>query len=316
MCMSRYLAVALLAAACGAPEPEPQAPAPPPEPSEAAQPPAPAAAPAPVAPTPESAAAEPTALGAAAVALADPVVEPVNQVKPVKSGKAPARAVEQPPSKEAVAVPAAAPQPPKPIAGSYAIASGSKASFLIDAPLEKIKGRWSKTGGTLTIDPGDLGKTRGDVTIDLLTLKTYTFGDPGKDRRQGEHALNWMEVGSEVGAATRAKHRTARFTIERIVSARPAQAGATSRISASGKLLLHGRTVSKTAELEVSFEGPAHAPTGVTIRTVKPLRVSLRAHDIKPRDLAGRFLAGALDKVGQKIADRVAVSLRLTASRK
>jgi len=34
---------------------------------------------------------------------------------------------------------------------------------------------------------------------------------------------------------------------------------------------------------------------------------------VKPRDLAGKFLAGALEKIGQKIDDSVEISLDLTA---
>ena len=58
------------------------------------------------------------------------------------------------------------------------------------------------------------------------------------------------------------------------------------------------------------------APTAFRIRTVSPMAVSLKGYDIKPRDLAGRFLSGALEKVGNKIIDIAQVSLDITARRR
>ena len=125
-----------------------------------------------------------------------------------------------------------------------------------------------------------------------------------------------MEVGPDTSSSTRQRYRTARFDITTVESVQPGGMGSPARITAKGKLQLHGKTFDKTIKLEVTFDGPVGAPTTVHVKTVSPLSVSLRAHDIKPRDLAGRFLAGALDKIGQKISDRVTVSLRLTATRK
>jgi hypothetical protein len=34
---------------------------------------------------------------------------------------------------------------------------------------------------------------------------------------------------------------------------------------------------------------------------------------VKPRDITGKFLQGALEKVGDKIVDRVQISLKLRA---
>jgi len=53
----------------------------------------------------------------------------------------------------------------------------------------------------------------------------------------------------------------------------------------------------------------------IVVGKSEPLKLSLKEHDIKPRDLAGKFLAGALEKVGQKIDDTVQISLDLKASR-
>ena len=68
-----------------------------------------------------------------------------------------------------------------------------------------------------------------------------------------------------------------------------------------------------TVSATVTFAGPPEAPTLVRVVTAEPVRVSLKEHDVKPRDLAGKFLSGALEKVGQKIDDSVQLSLDLTA---
>ena len=66
----------------------------------------------------------------------------------------------------------------------------------------------------------------------------------------------------------------------------------------------------------LTLEGPPEAPTSIRVVTTQPLKISLKEHDVKPRDLAGKFLSGALEKIGQKIDDTVQVSLDLTAKTK
>jgi len=78
-------------------------------------------------------------------------------------------------------------------------------------------------------------------------------------------------------------------------------------------MLLHGVSAPKTVVATVTFSGPPDAPTLARVVTAQPVRISLKEHDVKPRDLAGKFLAGALEKIGQKIDDSVEISLDLTA---
>lgn len=299
------LAMTLLATACGS------------QPSEAPGAEPPAAEPPPVAEVKQAAPAEePVApaetTGVEAPAAEMEAAEPAAATPSAEAEPAPATGAEAEAPSPA-ASPAAQPEP-----GTFRVASGS-ASFLIDAPLEKIKGSWSRVGGSLEIDPADLTKTRGRVTVDVSSLKTHTFGIPDKDARQGGHALNWMEVGSEVDAATRARYSTATFTVDRVERAAPSalEAGKL-RVKATvrGTLSLHGKTSKHSVDVEVTFDGPANAPTGASIRTAAPFPVSLEHHDIKPRDLTGRFLAGALEKIGQKITDAALVNLELRAKRK
>jgi hypothetical protein len=66
-------------------------------------------------------------------------------------------------------------------------------------------------------------------------------------------------------------------------------------------------------KLAALFSGPPDAPTRVQVTTLEPLRISLKQHDVKPRDVAGKFLKGALEQVGEKIVDEVQVSFDFNA---
>ena len=193
-------------------------------------------------------------------------------------------------------------------------ASGT-ATFLIDAPLEKIKGRSTKVRGSLDVDPGNLKASKGQIDLDLDDLKTETFSEADKNTAQTGHAKNWMEIGPDVDAKRREENRWARFSIKSIddASASKVTPGTPVTLTASGDLWLHGVTSPKTVKVNVTFEGPADAPTAAHVTTAEPFRISLKEHDVKPRDLAGKFLAGALEKIGQKIDDSAQISLDLVA---
>jgi polyisoprenoid-binding protein YceI len=256
------------------------------------------------APTPPAGEASPaeTAQAAPGPAVGTPAVEAAAAEAPVADA----------PVGEA---PADTPAAGKPASGvaSFDVVQASSGAFLIDAPLEKIRGKWNRFGGGLQVDLADPNKTRGEVTMDLSTLKTHTFGNPGKDARQTGHALNWMEIGPDVTPELRSKYAIARFSIESISGATAATG--TQQVTAKGKLTLHGITLPQTVKLAVTFEGPAGAPTAVRIRTAAPMVVSLKGHDVKPRDLAGRFIAGALERVGEKVTDSSQVTLDIRATR-
>ena len=205
----------------------------------------------------------------------------------------------------------------------FEIANGS-ATFLIDAPLEKIKGRSTKVRGNLDVDPSNLKTGKGQIEFDLEDLKTETFGDAEKDTTQTGHAKNWFEIGPDVEAKRREENRWVRFTIKAIDDANPTKLAAAEAkngqravtVQATGDLWLHGVAASKKVNVALTLEGPPEAPTSVRIVTSQPLKVSLKEHDVKPRDLAGKFVSGALEKIGQKIDDTVQISLDLTAKTK
>lgn len=206
----------------------------------------------------------------------------------------------------------------------FTVADEGTATFLIDAPLEKIKGKATKYRGNLEIDPAKLSATKGQIEVDLKTLKTATFDDAGKNEKQTEHAQNWFELGNDVEAKQRGENQWVRFTIRSVKATGPddiaqvkeADGARTVEITAEGDLWLHGVSVPKTVKLSVAFSGAANAPTSIQIKTVAPVEVSLKAHDVKPRDVAGKFLQGTLEKIGQKLDDKVQVSLDFSAAPK
>lgn len=200
------------------------------------------------------------------------------------------------------------------------LASGGEASFLIDAPLEKIKGVAKTFRGALSLDPDKLASLRGQVEADLGTLVTSSFEDQEKNGKQTEHARNWLELGGDVDAKARAENQWARFIIRSVKEKAGALSAATQNadrreveLSVEGDFWLHGVTAPKSATLIATFEGPADALRSVSFRTVEPFHVSLREHDVKPRDVAGTFLIGALERVGDKIVDDVQISLAFSA---
>jgi polyisoprenoid-binding protein YceI len=197
-----------------------------------------------------------------------------------------------------------------------------KATFLIDAPLEKIKGVAEEGEGNVSIVPNDLAKTTGMIKIKLSSLKTQTFGDKGKDESQTEHARAWMEVGKDTPEATRRANEQATFTLRSLkgpvndVAAIKEENGERkATLTAAGDLKLHGVTVRRDLVLVVTFKGPADAPTEVSVKTEAPFAISLKEHDIRPRDGIGKFLDGALEKIGKKIDDKVQLSLEASFAR-
>jgi hypothetical protein len=130
-----------------------------------------------------------------------------------------------------------------------------------------------------------------------------------------------MEVGNDSPAEARMKYEWATLNVTSIDAAPSALADAKDEKGArvikakvSGDLTLHGVT-SKTSGIPVTvaFKGPPEAPTELAIKTDAPMPVSMKEHDVKPRDKIGSFLNGALDRIGKKIDDNVQVSFETTA---
>lgn len=224
---------------------------------------------------------------------------------------------------ETSAKPEAKPAAPAADAGKSKLAvRKGKASFLIDAPLEKIKGKAEAVEGEILLDPADLSKAGGKIRVKMSTLVTETFSDAGKNESQSDHARNWMEVGSKSPADRKAKHEWATFTIAGVEGAAAKLADVPEKDGVrevkgkvKGTLELHGVSSPKTVAFVARFKGPEGAPTEVDFKTDGSFDLSLKEHDIKPRDELGAFLNGALDRIGKKIDDRVQVSFEVSAAK-
>lgn len=195
----------------------------------------------------------------------------------------------------------------------YVVNDAGTLSVMIDAPLEKFKGETKKLSGVFDLDPTNLTASTGEVVADLDAFVTHTFDDNDKNESQTEHAKNWFEIGEKVEKAKRDDYRMARFTIEKIEKASAASFAeakdAPVHLTATGTLRVHGRDAKKTVMVDVSFKGPPESPSEISFKTTAPLVASLAEHDVKPRDLSGQFLAGALEKVGKKMDDKAQVQI-------
>lgn len=215
---------------------------------------------------------------------------------------------------------ASAVKPVSQAAVKLSVDPGGSATFDMKAPIENIKGIVKGFGGELSVDLMDLTKTRGAVTMDLTTLETHTFGEEGKDKTQSEHAHGWLQVGSSSAEDVRGKVRNATFTIKDVTAAEPKNIMAATgdsraaKVTAKGDFFLHGKTVEKTVELEVTFQYEGATLKSVAVKTAKPAVVSLKEHAIEPRDDKGEVvLSKVLELFGKKVAEEAQVTFELTA---
>jgi hypothetical protein len=241
--------------------------------------------------------------------------------KPDVPAEAPAASAAMPAATTA-AMPAAA----MPAASGAGVAKGTslaikegKATFLIDAPQEKIKGKMAESKGSLRLDVDHLAASTGEVSFRLTSLETSTFGEPKKDASQTEHARTWMQVDPKASEADRTNFEWATFTV-RSLEVTPAKLSEAPEVGgvrvlkgkAKGDLKLHGAVAAREIAFTARVKGPADAPEEITLVSDAPFDLSLKQHAIMPRDAAGAFLQGALEKIGKKIDDRIQVSLEVT----
>jgi hypothetical protein len=256
----------------------------------------------------------------AAIALVSACDENKKEGSPTAAASASAAPSAQAAAAPAASASAAKPEWPDPPSGAtrFLVIAG-KGSFLIDAPLEKIKGMTDETRGYIDVVPGELAKTRGQLMVRVSTLKTSTFGDMDKDAAQTEHARNWMEVGPDSPPDARMKYEWGTLSVTSVDATPPALAAApdangarTVKANVSGDFTLHGITSKKTVPVTVTIKGPPDAPTELALKTDEPMAISMKEHDIRPRDKIGGFLNGALERIGKKIDDKVQVSFDAT----
>lgn len=230
-----------------------------------------------------------------------------------------------------------APSTPAPTAGKVVkLVVDAKGTTSIDmpAPKEHIKAGTDAAGGTLDVDVMNLANTRGEIKVDLSTLKTKTFDDAKKDETQTVHARTWLEVADgedgKLPDDVKAQNRWAVYAIRSIdklsapdltkVAVTKGEGDEIRAITATthGDFLVHGHKANLDADVQVAFHyatgAAADKPTFAVIKTTKPFRTTLADHDIKPRDGLGKLAKSAFSLIGTKVAETADISLDLKAT--
>jgi hypothetical protein len=228
----------------------------------------------------------------------------------------------------------------------FAIDAKTVVRFELKAAKKTERGSFRVARGELEVDLLDLGRTRGSVDVDVASA-LMEDDDPEQARENTRRAQNWLDVGSSRPEAERDRLRWATFTLQKVEKLSteaahegqlvktpgtdsgnpadtddPVEAGATETravtFTAHGHLLLHGFRVDQTAQLRAlfSYAGPATPgarPERLVIQTRGPFVVSLKSHDIQPRDESGVFLAQDAKLLGREIGSQAQVHVDLSA---
>jgi hypothetical protein len=211
----------------------------------------------------------------------------------------------------------------------FDVQKDGKTSIDMPGVKEHIKADTTASAGSLDVDLMDLTKSVGEVKVDLTTLSTHTFDDKDKNDSQTGHARNWMEVGSDYAKDAIEKNRWAVFAIRSIdgVSepnvwkvapvAKDAEDVRTVALTGHGEILIHGHAAKKDIPMEARFYWPAGAtqgtkPTRIVFATKSPLHVTLKEHDVRPRDTSGKLLDWTTSLIS-KVAETADISFELTA---
>lgn len=210
--------------------------------------------------------------------------------------------------------------------------ASSKASFVMEAPIEKIFGEApGSIDGELFVDPADLGKSTGLVRVDLGKLTLFqqkrpdeqgAFGERVKSDKQNTHAQNWLEIGDDAPEDQRKLNRFAEFSVKKLegVSANDlgALSGAERKVTATalGDFRLHGRKNEKRAKIELTFKYAGDKPESVSVRTLEPVAIGLEEYDVRPREAFGKLAQSTLETLGSKVAKTAPVEFEFSAKAK
>lgn len=142
---------------------------------------------------------------------------------------------------------------------------GSRASFESDAPLETITGVTSNVSGRITIDPNNVGATRGTVSIPVSSIRT------GVDLRD-EHlrSSDWLDAGSFPNAT---------FEITGVSGATTLAPNADTRVRITGRFTIHGVSQTITANATVTYR-PASGEQTALVRVRARFSVNLVRHGV------------------------------------
>jgi len=208
------------------------------------------------------------------------------------------------------------------------VKDSSQVSFVMDAPLEKIRGKLiGSTTGTIQVDPTDITRSNGLIRIDIGGIELFQtvaddngeFGGEKKSEVQNQHARAWLEISDDAPPAVRRENQVVEYKIDEIREAsakdltkltgpkRTVTAGVT------GDFRLHRRKVKKSARVEVTFNYAGDRLDSATFKTVEPVVVSLEEHDVRPREAFGKLAQKTLAALSPKVAKEARVSFELEA---
>jgi len=215
------------------------------------------------------------------------------------------------------------------------IAPAGTTSVEMTAPSETIKAKTTVADGHLDVDLMDLSQTRGEVKVDLTSLKMSTFPEAEKNSGQTKHALAWLEAGDpdkgKIPDDVKAQNKFAVFAIRSIdglaekdvrkLTATTENGNDVRKadLVAHGELLVHGHKVNKDVPLTVKIvhtQGakPTDAPRSIAIVSKEPLKVTLAEHEVRPRDDVGKIAKAAFSLIGTKVAETASISVDFTAT--
>jgi hypothetical protein len=180
----------------------------------------------------------------------------------------------------------------------------SKVSFELRAKQQTTRGSLQAVSGTLEVAP-DLVSSRANLEFDLTSLGVTSDGDAGDHEAYTRRALEWLELGEQVPASTRERHRRATFELsglERLTEGK--KAGSWTGF-ARGQLALHGFRVPIAQAVSFDF-----SPEQVVVRSSGAL-IKLAEHDLRPRNAEGQVVATELPLLGTRIGREAKVELEL-----
>jgi hypothetical protein len=211
------------------------------------------------------------------------------------------------------------------------LSATSTVGFVMDAPLEKIEGEApGSVSGELQVDLADLRRSSGLIKIDLDRLELFqqkrsAAGDPLGERRRNElqnaHARSWLELEPKPGAVSEAQakdNRLVEFRVERLVELSASNvlelSGAERRVTATviGDLRLHGRKAATQAKTELLFKFAGQQLSGLGVRSLEAVPVSLAQFDVHPRDATGKLLQTVSEAIGGKLQGKLAAEARVS----
>lgn len=211
---------------------------------------------------------------------------------------------------------------------TFVIDPASTSSIDMPGKDEHIKAKTSAATGSLSVDPSALGNTRGEIKIDLATLTTKTFDDPKRDGEQTTHARTWLEA--VVDGKVQEPYRYAVLAVRSVEIVGEAALdklplgkvdGADVRHAKAvvhGDLLVHGHKVERAVPVGLDFSyasptAPANAPIALRIRTEKPMAITLKDHEVMPRDPVGKLLKWT-SELTNRVATEANVDVDLKAT--